>query len=186
MAIATTGSQRRLATEPWDRSAVRITGEEKRTFFEFSLCLSRACLGKMFVFIYKWLKTGRRRRRLWLSFKMTATDSLPRQARDTQTHANAHTTPGASFRTHRGGSPTNVNPPLDREIQDPIGRLLASKTSTEPVSCVKNGLFWSFPYVCPEPVLVKCSFAYINVKRIVLTSFRFEFSSLRIIPSLSW
>jgi hypothetical protein len=23
-------------------------------FFEFSLCLSRACLGKMFVFIYKW------------------------------------------------------------------------------------------------------------------------------------
>jgi hypothetical protein len=123
---------------------------------------------------------------VWLSFQMTITDSLPRQARDTQTHAKAHTTPGASFRTHRGGSPTNVNPPLDREIQDPIGRLLASKTSTEPVSCVKNGLFWSFPYVCPEPVLVKCSFAYINVKRIVLTSFRFEFSSLRIIPSLSW
>jgi hypothetical protein len=26
-------------------------------FFEFSLCLSRACLGKMIVFIYKWLKT---------------------------------------------------------------------------------------------------------------------------------
>jgi hypothetical protein len=25
------------------------------TFFEFSLCLSRACLGKMIVFIYKWL-----------------------------------------------------------------------------------------------------------------------------------
>jgi hypothetical protein len=30
------------------------TPEEKRSFFEFSLCLSRACLGKMFVFIYKW------------------------------------------------------------------------------------------------------------------------------------
>ena len=26
-------------------------------FFEFSLCLSRACLGKMIVFIYKWRKT---------------------------------------------------------------------------------------------------------------------------------
>jgi hypothetical protein len=28
-------------------------------FFEFSLCLSRACLGKMFVFIYKWHKKWR-------------------------------------------------------------------------------------------------------------------------------
>jgi hypothetical protein len=28
----------------------------KTSFFEFSLCLSRACLGKMIVFIYKWLK----------------------------------------------------------------------------------------------------------------------------------
>jgi hypothetical protein len=28
----------------------------KKSFFEFSLCLSRACLGKMIVFIYKWLK----------------------------------------------------------------------------------------------------------------------------------
>eukprot|EP01046_Picozoa_sp_COSAG06_P043131 COSAG06_NODE_5606_length_3366_cov_5.365473_1_plen_43_part_10 len=27
-------------------------------FFEFSLCLSRACLGKMFVFIYKGLKNA--------------------------------------------------------------------------------------------------------------------------------
>ena len=26
------------------------------SFKKFSLCLSRACLGKMFVFIYKWLK----------------------------------------------------------------------------------------------------------------------------------
>jgi hypothetical protein len=28
------------------------------SFFEFSLCLSRACLGKMIVFIYKWLKNA--------------------------------------------------------------------------------------------------------------------------------
>ena len=27
-------------------------------FFEFSLCLSRACLGKMIIFIYKWLKNA--------------------------------------------------------------------------------------------------------------------------------
>eukprot|EP01051_Picozoa_sp_SAG22_P034890 SAG22_NODE_16082_length_333_cov_0.760684_1_plen_66_part_10 len=26
----------------------------------------------------------------------------------------------------------------------------------------ENGLFLSFPYVCPEPVLVKRSFLYIN------------------------
>jgi hypothetical protein len=31
----------------------------KRDFFEFFLCLSRACLGKMLIFIYKWLKKCR-------------------------------------------------------------------------------------------------------------------------------
>jgi hypothetical protein len=31
---------------------------ENGTFLEFSLCLSRACLGKMIVFIYKWLKNA--------------------------------------------------------------------------------------------------------------------------------
>jgi hypothetical protein len=30
--------------------------EKRHSFFEFSLCLTRACLGKMFVFIYKWRK----------------------------------------------------------------------------------------------------------------------------------
>jgi hypothetical protein len=32
------------------------TPEKTVVVFEFSLCLSRACLGKMFVFIFKWLK----------------------------------------------------------------------------------------------------------------------------------
>jgi hypothetical protein len=32
---------------------------ENGTFFEFSLCSSRACLGKMLIFIYKWLKKCR-------------------------------------------------------------------------------------------------------------------------------
>ena len=33
--------------------------EKRHSFFEFSLCLSRACLGKMFSFIYKWRKKWR-------------------------------------------------------------------------------------------------------------------------------
>eukprot|EP01046_Picozoa_sp_COSAG06_P069038 COSAG06_NODE_18640_length_876_cov_1.021879_1_plen_68_part_10 len=37
-----------------DAVAVRKTA----SFFEFSLCMSRACLGKMIVFIYKWLKNA--------------------------------------------------------------------------------------------------------------------------------
>ena len=32
--------------------------EKRHVVFEFSLCLSRACLGKMIVFIYKWLKNA--------------------------------------------------------------------------------------------------------------------------------
>jgi hypothetical protein len=32
----------------------------------------------------------------------------------------------------------------------------------QPDGCGKRHLFLSFPYVCPEPVLVKCSFLYIN------------------------
>jgi hypothetical protein len=36
--------------------------EKTASFFEFSLCLSRACLGKMIVFIYKWLKNAGFRR----------------------------------------------------------------------------------------------------------------------------
>eukprot|EP01046_Picozoa_sp_COSAG06_P011667 COSAG06_NODE_669_length_13222_cov_8.235922_8_plen_152_part_00 len=32
---------------------------ENGTFFEFSLCLSRVCLGKIMHFIYKWLKKSR-------------------------------------------------------------------------------------------------------------------------------
>jgi hypothetical protein len=32
---------------------------ENGTFLEFSLCSSRACLGKMLIFIYKWLKKCR-------------------------------------------------------------------------------------------------------------------------------
>jgi hypothetical protein len=37
---------------------------ETPSFVEFSLCLSRACLGKMFVFTYKWLH-GVRRTHAW-------------------------------------------------------------------------------------------------------------------------
>jgi hypothetical protein len=39
---------------------INATASVRKTasFFEVSLCLSRACLGKMIVFIYKWLKNA--------------------------------------------------------------------------------------------------------------------------------
>ena len=37
----------------------RLISQRKVVFFEFSLCLSRACLGKIMHFIYKWLKKCR-------------------------------------------------------------------------------------------------------------------------------
>jgi hypothetical protein len=44
---------------PPDRSGItEIAGAKNGIFFEFSLCLSRACLGKMIVLIYKWLKNA--------------------------------------------------------------------------------------------------------------------------------
>jgi hypothetical protein len=37
-------------------TADAISAFEKRAYLEFSLCLSRACLGKKMIFMYKWLK----------------------------------------------------------------------------------------------------------------------------------
>ena len=37
-------------------SSLRCVSYSSCSFFEFSLCLSRACLGKIILFIYKWLK----------------------------------------------------------------------------------------------------------------------------------
>jgi hypothetical protein len=44
----------------FERHDCSLGGVSVRTtaFFEFSLCLSRACLGKMIMFIYKWLKNA--------------------------------------------------------------------------------------------------------------------------------
>jgi hypothetical protein len=47
----------------------------KRAFFEFSLCLSRACLGKMIVFTFKWRKNAVFRRQ-----KATRPILLPQKA----------------------------------------------------------------------------------------------------------
>jgi hypothetical protein len=61
--------------DTWQRIFLAVGMEVRKTasYFEFSLCLSRACLGKMIVFIYKWLKnavfrSGRKKeeRRWWL------------------------------------------------------------------------------------------------------------------------
>ena len=56
-----------------------LPGAKNGIFFEFSLCLSRACLGKMFVFIYKWLKNvvfrrlpRRREVARWVALRRTA------------------------------------------------------------------------------------------------------------------
>jgi hypothetical protein len=57
------------------------------SFFEFPLCLSRACLGKMFVFIHKWQIVSAVRRPFMYVYKTPY--HLPRQTRDK--HTNAHT-----------------------------------------------------------------------------------------------
>jgi hypothetical protein len=41
-----------------DMLVVLRMGAKTASFFEFSLCLSRACRGKLIVFIYKWLKNA--------------------------------------------------------------------------------------------------------------------------------
>jgi hypothetical protein len=48
-------------------------------FLEFSVCLSRACLGKMFGFIYKWRKKRARRTDRWMPG--TAHTALPARQR---------------------------------------------------------------------------------------------------------
>jgi hypothetical protein len=56
--------------------------------------------------------------------------------------------------------------PTNREDMWHNWNLGAKKPSGDFVSvqpwCGKRHLFLSFPYVCPEPVLAKCSFLYIN------------------------
>ena len=42
----------------WARLMATLLVRKTASFFEFSLCLSRACLGKMFVFRYKWRKNA--------------------------------------------------------------------------------------------------------------------------------
>jgi hypothetical protein len=70
----------------------------KRSVFEFSLCLSQACLDKMSVLIYKWLK---------------------------------------------------------RTVSHGAGHHLWCASLVEEPPPAENGPFFGFPYVCPEPVLVK-------------------------------
>jgi hypothetical protein len=51
-----------LTTAVWDLKYMRqdldLWSWVCTSFFEFSLCLSRACLGKTIHFIYKWRKSG--------------------------------------------------------------------------------------------------------------------------------
>jgi hypothetical protein len=86
--------------------------------FEFSLCLSRACLGKTIVFIRKILHERRQ-----MGFFLT----IARESAIAFTWKSA---------------PRRDEPPVAPEE--------------------KRSFFERFPYVCPEPVLVKCSFLYIK------------------------
>jgi hypothetical protein len=48
-----------IARPPWQAADDQGQWDDLRKngpFVEFSLCLSRACLGKMFAFMHKWLK----------------------------------------------------------------------------------------------------------------------------------
>eukprot|EP01046_Picozoa_sp_COSAG06_P000243 COSAG06_NODE_7_length_38054_cov_37.302569_5_plen_211_part_00 len=49
---ASASSSRQRQLRVW-----RLPPARKRAFFEFSLCLSRACLGKKMTFVYKWRKS---------------------------------------------------------------------------------------------------------------------------------
>jgi hypothetical protein len=83
------------------------------SFFEFSLCLSRACLGKMTIFIHKWRKRTR-------------------------------------FPYQGGGR---------RDVVDGADCLagLRDVSVFVPAFTQKRSFLMS-PCLCPEPVLVKCSF----------------------------
>ena len=49
---------KKASSAPAKRTDRPAQASRKRAFFEFSPCLSRACLGKMIVFIHKWLKNA--------------------------------------------------------------------------------------------------------------------------------
>jgi hypothetical protein len=51
-----TGLLRIAAASEEEADAVMV--RKTASFLEFSLCLSRACLGKMIVYTYKWLKNA--------------------------------------------------------------------------------------------------------------------------------
>eukprot|EP01046_Picozoa_sp_COSAG06_P020396 COSAG06_NODE_1490_length_9281_cov_6.074820_4_plen_121_part_00 len=51
------------------------------------------------------------------------------------------------------------------------------KTWPGPETVRKTAFFLSFPYVCPEPVLAKCSFLYINGAKMPFETFCFVHKS---------
>jgi hypothetical protein len=150
----------------------RFVAWENGTFFEFSLCLSRACLGKMMIFIYKWRKKCRfladnagavpgvfSPARVGLidpGTQMVLVCGRRRHATGVVEECRVHIP--ACFATRRGIT-TVREPSAGRTVK--TGRRRAgtlvqvlSKPGRD-VSCEKTVCFLVLPCVCPEPVLVK-------------------------------
>jgi hypothetical protein len=57
--LSPSSSPLRSETDSEIAAAIAAAVRKTASFFEFSLCLSRACFGKMIVFIYKWQRCGK-------------------------------------------------------------------------------------------------------------------------------
>jgi hypothetical protein len=81
--FAKTGS--RQARDKRKKERLEPKNQKKKRIFVFFLCLSRACLGKMIVFIYKWLKNAVFCRRSGCGSSPISTRCLLSTARSTKT-----------------------------------------------------------------------------------------------------
>ena len=152
------------------------TYERRHSFFEFCLCLSRACLGKL-IGIYM----QRAQKRRFSPIGVTS-EAATRLGFSPSSHCDAKRNAGRflaqsflmfdSSRVCLGKIVVPVSffhQCMQQEIETkkdafPPAFLTFTMYASTPVcpSFDKTGFFWSFPYVCPEPVLVKSSFLNIN------------------------
>jgi hypothetical protein len=142
------------------RVEIRVRLRKAPLVFEFSLCLSQAGLGKMSHFVYKWhRKNGVFRTRVFASAPPSAHSCPPVEIQ-----------PFVSIPLTFFPEPVLANDDRPFKIRNMAQRKfsffvpLASKRCAfavenamkiSPLPAKNATLFLSFPYVCPEPVLVK-------------------------------